>query len=71
MKIQIFTFIGILYVLVLVWFFNISSFDWRLNASFVIITTILFTLIIIYANVTINYYKERRKWKGERRWKIE
>lgn len=63
MKIKIFTFLGILYVLLQVWFFNISSLGWRLNASFVIISTILFILVIIYANATINYYKGRkRKW---------
>ena len=63
MKIQIFTFIGILYVLLQIWFFNISSLGWRLNTSWVIITTILFTLIINYANATINYYKD----KGEKK----
>lgn len=65
MKIQTFTFIGILYVLLQVWFFNISSLGWRLNASWVIITTILFTLIIIYANATINYYKDNGAKKME------
>jgi uncharacterized membrane protein len=61
MKIKIFTFLGILYILLQVWFFNISSLGWRLNTSFVIISTILFILVIIYANATINYYKGRKR----------